>query len=112
MTKRIGFSQVTNPEICFALVVAEEDEKRVIELASEGLSAWGNPEAVADGEFTPYFDSSDAEWIESSGFSEPSLELLARAGIQYEEIELSEIDDGTGHLLDRELEESISWNAA
>jgi hypothetical protein len=112
MAKRLGFTQVTNPEICFALEVSEKDEKRVIELANIGLAAWGNPEAVLEGEFVPDFTADDTEWIEQAGFCEPSLELLDRAGIQYKEIELSEVDSDTGHLIDRELEESISWNAA
>ena len=110
MSKRIGFEQVTNPDICFAFEVADEDEKKAIELASIGFAAWGNPTAVEEGEFLPNFDSEDAGWIGSAGFSEPALELLDKAGISYSMIDV-ECEDDSSHLTDKELEESISWNA-
>ncbi len=108
MSKRIGFEQVTNPEICFALTIADEDEKKVVELVKIGLAAWGNPTAVEQGEFLPNFDSEDAGWIDSAGFSEPALELLDKAGISYTMIDV-ECDDETGHLYDKELEKTITW---
>ena len=110
MAKRIGFEQVTNPDICFAFIVADEDEKKVIELVSKGLSAWGNPSAVAQGEFLPDFDSEDAGWIGCAGYSEPATELLDKAGINYTMIDI-DCDNETGHLNDKELEDSIDWIA-
>ena len=108
--KKIGFEQVTNPEVAFVILFKNESEiAKGIELAKKGFEAWSNPEGVGNGDFLPDFDSDDESWINSSGWAEPSVELLDRAGVDYQiiDVELNE----NGSLIHEEDKKTISWIA-
>ena len=108
--KKIGFEQVTNPEVAFVILFKNETElDRGTELAKRGFEAWSNPEGVGKGDFLPDFDTEDESWINCSGWAEPSIELLDRAGIDYQ---LIDVDlDENGSIIHEEDKRNISWIA-
>lgn len=108
--KKIGFEQVTNPEVAFVILFKNDCEvSKGTELAKKGFEAWSNPNGVSNGDFSPDFNSDDAGWIECSGWAEPSIELLDREGISYELVDI-ELDD-YGHMIHEEDKKTISWIA-
>lgn len=90
MAKTIGFYVSENPEIALAICFyVDEEVQKGTELVKKGLSAWGNPKAVEDGEYMPELTVEDATWIYYAGWAEASLELLNRADISYSEIDVA-----------------------